>query len=85
VGGDYYDVLHERHGQDRQPAMSPIMAGERGGHADGADRRAHPAHQRRGDPAFLDVLNRTVYGSVGMQTDRNLTLSLIDYSHGRCS
>ncbi len=37
------------------------------------------------DPVrFLDTLNRTIYGNVQrMSSDKNLTLSLIDYEHGK--
>lgn len=86
VGGDYYDVL-------RQNGTVKIGIGDVTDHglesgvvmlmAQTAVRTLLTSGEN--DPVrFLDVLNRTVYGNVQrMQTDRNLSLSLIDYEGGR--
>jgi phosphoserine phosphatase RsbU/P len=86
VGGDYYDVLRENgtvkisigdvtdHGLENGVVM--LMA----------QTAVHTLlTSGENDPVrFLDVLNRTVYGNVQrMQTDRNFSLSLIDYEGGR--
>jgi serine phosphatase RsbU (regulator of sigma subunit) len=86
VGGDYYDVLRENgtvkigigdvtdHGLESGVVMLMAQTAVRTLLTSGEN-----------DPVrFLDVLNRTVYGNVQrMQTDRNLSLSLIDYEGGR--
>ncbi|NJN84552.1 MAG: SpoIIE family protein phosphatase [Caldilineaceae bacterium] len=86
VGGDYFDVLCQNgstkigigdvtdHGLESGVVMLMTQTAVRTLLTSGET-----------DPArFLDVLNRTVYGNVQrMQTDRNLTLSLIDYKGGQ--
>lgn len=82
VGGDYYDVLHydggvkigigdvTDHGLESGVVMLMAQTAIRTLLNSGEE-----------DPVrFLDVLNRTIYDNIQrMQTDRNLTLSLIDY------
>jgi sigma-B regulation protein RsbU (phosphoserine phosphatase) len=85
VGGDYYDVLRQNgtvkigigdvtdHGLESGVVMLMTQTAVR-----------TLLNSGESDPVrFLDVLNRTIYENVQrMQTDRNLTLSLIDYTHG---
>lgn len=85
IGGDYYDVLHHESGVK-------IGIGDVTGHglesgvlmimAQTAVRTL--LESKVTDPKlFLSVLNRTIYGSVQrMQSDKNMTLSLIDYKDG---
>ncbi|MBV7338596.1 SpoIIE family protein phosphatase [Chloroflexi bacterium TSY] len=84
VGGDYYDVLIANdavkigigdvtdHGLESGVVMLMTQTAVR-----------TLLNSGETDPVrFLDVLNRTVYGNVQrMNTDRNLTLSLLDYRH----
>ncbi len=86
VGGDYYDVL-QQHGRIK------IGIGDVTGHGlesgvlmimvQTAVRTLLQSEEN--DPVrFLDTLNRTIYGNVQrMSSDKNLTLSLIDYEHGK--
>lgn len=83
IGGDYYDVLHENgcvkigigdvtdHGLESGVIMLMTQTAVR-----------TLLNCGETDPIrFLDILNRTVYGNVQrMQTDRNLSLSLLDYA-----
>lgn len=85
VGGDYYDVIN--HG-DRVK----IGIGDVTGHGlesgvltimvQTAVRTLLESNET--DPKkFLDVLNRTIYNNVNrMNSDKNLTLSLLDYEEG---
>jgi serine phosphatase RsbU (regulator of sigma subunit) len=86
VGGDYYDVLrlngHVKigigdvtdHGLESGVVMLMAQTAVRTLLTSG---ETNPER-------FLDVLNRTVYGNVQrMQTNRNLSLSIIDYEHGQ--
>lgn len=84
VGGDYYDVLIENgavkigigdvtdHGLESGVIMLMTQTAVR-----------TLLNSGETDPVrFLDILNRTVYGNVQrMNTDRNLTLSLLDYAN----
>lgn len=82
VGGDYYDVLH-RNGAVKIGIGDVTDHGLESGVVMLMTQTAVRTLLNCGetDPArFLDILNRTVYGNVQrMQTDRNLSLSLIDY------
>jgi sigma-B regulation protein RsbU (phosphoserine phosphatase) len=82
VGGDYYDILSS-HGQVK------IGIGDVTGHGlesgvimlmvQTAVRTLLESNQTN-TTEFLDILNRTIYGNVQrMKTDKNLTLSLLDY------
>jgi serine phosphatase RsbU (regulator of sigma subunit) len=85
VGGDYYDVL-------QHDGRVKIGIGDVTGH--GLESgvmmvmaqtvvRALLTHGETDPVHFLDTLNRTLYGNVQrMGTDKNLTLSLIDYVNG---
>jgi serine phosphatase RsbU (regulator of sigma subunit) len=85
VGGDYYDIL-QHNGQIK------IGIGDVTGHGlesgvlmvmTQAIVRALLAHGETDPVRFLDTLNRTLYGNVQrMGTDKNLTLSLLDYVAG---
>ncbi|ALG68655.1 SpoIIE family protein phosphatase [Beggiatoa leptomitoformis] len=86
VGGDYYDILQENgrikigigdvtgHGLESGVLMMMVQTAVRtllSSHID------NPKD-------FLSILNRTLYGNLQrMQSDKNLTLSLIDYHNGR--
>jgi phosphoserine phosphatase RsbU/P len=86
VGGDYYDVLqcngHVKigigdvtgHGLESGIVMLMVQT---------AVRTLLESNEK--DPSrFLDILNRTIYGNVQrMNSDKNLTLSLIDYENSR--
>jgi PAS domain S-box-containing protein len=86
VGGDYYDVLQQNgrvkigigdvtgHGLESGMLMIMVQTAVR-----------TLLQSEENDPVrFLDVLNRTIYGNVQrMSSDKNLTLSLIDYEHGK--
>lgn len=88
VGGDYYDVLQygdklkigigdvTGHGLESGVLMIMVQT---------AVRTLMENHET--DPKkFLDVLNRTIYKNVQrMNSDKNLTLSLIDYQSGKIS
>ncbi|MDX2254462.1 MAG: SpoIIE family protein phosphatase [Pseudanabaenaceae cyanobacterium bins.39] len=86
VGGDYYDVLQQDgkvkigigdvtgHGLESGMLMIMVQTAVRTLLQNGEN-----------DPVkFLDTLNRTIYGNVQrMNSSKNLTLSLLDYEHGR--
>jgi len=86
VGGDYYDVLQQNgrikigigdvtgHGLESGMLMIMVQTAVR-----------TLLQNEENDPVrFLDVLNRTIYGNVQrMSSDKNLTLALIDYEHGK--
>lgn len=86
VGGDYYDVLHHNgrvkfgigdvtgHGLESGVLMIMVQT---------AVRTLQEINET--DPKrFLDIINRTIYRNVQrMQSDKNLTLSLLDYEHGK--
>ncbi|MBD2188639.1 PP2C family protein-serine/threonine phosphatase [Pseudanabaena mucicola] len=86
VGGDYYDVLQQNgrikigigdvtgHGLESGMLMIMVQTAVR-----------TLLQNEETDPVrFLDTLNRTIYGNVQrMSSDKNLTLSLIDYEKGR--
>ncbi|PZO40035.1 MAG: diguanylate cyclase [Pseudanabaena frigida] len=86
VGGDYYDVLQQNgkikigigdvtgHGLESGMLMIMVQTAVR-----------TLLQNEENDPVrFLDTLNRTIYGNVQrMSSDKNLTLSLIDYEHGK--
>jgi len=85
VGGDYYDILQDNgvvkigigdvtgHGLESGVVMLMVQMAVRTLLANHED-----------DPrGFLNALNRALYGNVQrMQTDRNLTLALLDYQSG---
>jgi PAS domain S-box-containing protein len=86
VGGDYYDVLQQNgkikigigdvtgHGLESGMLMIMVQTAVR-----------TLLQNEENDPVrFLDTLNRTIYGNVQrMSSDKNLTLALIDYEHGK--
>ncbi len=86
VGGDYYDVLQRGgqvkigigdvtgHGLESGVIMLMIQMGVR-----------TLLNSNETDPVrFLEILNRTVYDNVQrMGTDKNLTLSILDYRAGK--
>jgi serine phosphatase RsbU (regulator of sigma subunit) len=86
VGGDYYDVLQQNgrikigigdvtgHGLESGMLMIMVQTAVR-----------TLLQNDENDPVrFLDTLNRTIYGNVQrMSSDKNLTLSLIDYEGGK--
>ena len=86
VGGDYYDVLQQNgrikigigdvtgHGLESGMLMIMVQTAVR-----------TLLQSEENDPVrFLDILNRTIYGNVQrMSSDKNLTLSLIDYEKGK--
>jgi phosphoserine phosphatase RsbU/P len=86
VGGDYYDVLQQNgrikigigdvtgHGLESGVLMIMVQTAVR-----------TLLQSEENDPVrFLDILNRTIYGNVQrMSSDKNLTLSLIDYEKGK--
>ncbi len=88
VGGDYYDVLHT-------DGVVTIGIGDVTGHGlesgilmlmtQTAVRTLQEVKER--DPVrFLDTLNRTIYQNVErMNSDKNLTLAILNYSEGRVS
>jgi sigma-B regulation protein RsbU (phosphoserine phosphatase) len=85
VGGDYYDVLYHNgavkigigdvtgHGLESGVLMIMVQTAVR-----------TLLTNNETDPVqFLNVLNRTIYGNVQrMNSDKNLTLSLLDYQDG---
>ncbi|MGC9504144.1 ammonium transporter [Baaleninema sp.] len=86
IGGDYYDVLCRNgqvkigigdvtgHGLESGVLMLMVQTAVR------TLLESEESDSRR----FLDILNRTIYGNVQrMDSDRNLTLSLLDYENGR--
>lgn len=86
VGGDYYDVLQQNgrikigigdvtgHGLESGMLMIMVQTAVR-----------TLLQNEENDPVrFLDTLNRTIYGNVQrMDSDKNMTLALIDYEHGK--
>jgi sigma-B regulation protein RsbU (phosphoserine phosphatase) len=86
VGGDYYDVLQEG-------SLVKIAMGDVTGH--GLESgvlmimvqtsvRTLLTHQETDPVRFFTTLNRTIYENVRrMQSDKNLTLILLDYEKGR--
>lgn len=88
VGGDYYDVLHT-------DGVVTIGIGDVTGHGlesgilmlmtQTAVRTLQEIKER--DPIkFLDTLNRTLYRNVQrMNSEKNLTLAILNYSEGRVS
>ncbi len=88
VGGDYYDVLHNDgvvtlgigdvtgHGLESGILMVMIQASVR-----------TLQEIKEADPVrFLDTLNRTIYKNVRrMNSDKNLTLAILNYAGGRIS
>jgi phosphoserine phosphatase RsbU/P len=88
VGGDYYDVLQHNgrikiaigdvtgHGLESGLLMVMVQTAV----------RTLIESNETDIVRFMDVLNRTVYGNVQrMNSDKNLSLSLIDYSAGKLS
>jgi len=85
VGGDYYDVL-------QQDGKVKLAIGDVTGH--GLESgilmimtqtavRSLLANNETDPVKFLDALNRTIYGNVErMNSDKNLTLCLLDYAEG---
>lgn len=86
VGGDYYDVLQHNgrikiaigdvtgHGLESGLLMVMVQTAV----------RTLMVSDETNAVTFLDVLNRTVYGNVQrMQSDKNLSLALIDYADGK--
>ena len=92
VGGDYYDVLHDVFHND---GVVTIGIGDVTGHGlesgilmlmtQTAVRTLKEIKER--DPVrFLDTLNRTIYRNLQrMNSDKNLTLAILNYSEGRVS
>ena len=88
VGGDYYDVLHA-------DGLVTMGIGDVTGHGlesgilmlmtQTAVRTLKEI--KESDPVrFLDTLNRTIYRNVQrMNSDKNLTLAILNYSEGRVS
>ncbi|WP_373530070.1 DAHL domain-containing protein [Nostoc sp.] len=88
VGGDYYDVLTNN-------GATKIGIGDITGHGfesgvlmlmvQTAIRTLQESNET--DPVrFMDILNRTIYKNIQrMNTDKNLTLSLLDYHQGKLS
>ena len=88
VGGDYYDVL-------QQDGNVKISIGDVTGHGlesgmlmlmtQTAVRTLQQSNQT--DPVkFLDILNRTIYHNIQrIDSSKNLTLALLDYSNGTLS
>ena len=88
VGGDYYDVLHA-------DGVVTMGIGDVTGHGlesgilmlmtQTAVRTLQET--KESDPVrFLDILNRTIYRNVQrMDSDKNLTLAILNYSEGRVS
>lgn len=88
VGGDYYDVLTNN-------GATKIGIGDVTGHGfesgvlmlmvQTAIRTLQESNET--DPVrFMDILNRTIYKNIKrMNTDKNLTLSLLDYHQGQLS
>ncbi len=89
VGGDYYDVLPHNNGD----GQIKIAIGDVTGHGLESGvlmlvvQTAVQSLLESGlsdSEQFLNVLNRIIYNSVQrMKTDKNLTLSLLDYKNGR--
>jgi two-component system, sensor histidine kinase ChiS len=86
VGGDYYDVLSHNgylkigigdvtgHGLESGVLMIMVQTAV----------RTLLAYGETDPVKFLNVLNRTIYDNVlRMNSDKNLTLSLLDYQHGQ--
>ncbi|MDH3601046.1 MAG: SpoIIE family protein phosphatase [Candidatus Tectomicrobia bacterium] len=85
VGGDYYDVL-EQNGQVKIGIGDVTGHGLESGMVMLMTQMAVRTLLNSGetDPVrFLDILNRTLFDNVQrMGTDKNLTLSLLDYANG---
>lgn len=86
VGGDYYDVLHHNGrvkigigdvtGHGLESGVLTIMAQ--------TAVRTLMEHNETDSKKFLEVLNRTIYKNARrMNSDRNMTLSLVDYQDGK--
>jgi phosphoserine phosphatase RsbU/P len=86
VGGDYYDILRSRdgvkigigdvtgHGLESGVLMLMVQTAV----------RALLENHETNTVQFLDTLNRTIYGNVQrMNSDKNLTLALLDYKQGQ--
>lgn len=86
VGGDYYDVLQHNgiikigigdvtgHGLESSVLMIMVQTAV----------RALLANNETDPVKFLSSLNRAIYDNVQrMNSDKNLTLALIDYDHGK--
>ncbi len=86
VGGDYYDVL-------QQGGKIKIAIGDVTGHGLESGMvmlmvqmavRTLLTNQEDDPIKFLEAINRAVYGNVQrMNTDKNLTLALLDYERGK--
>ena len=88
VGGDYYDILHT-------DGVVTIGIGDVTGHGlesgilmvmtQAAVRTLHQL--RESDPVrFLDTINRTIYQNIQrMNSDKNLTLAILNYARGTIS
>ena len=85
VGGDYYDVLYSNdsikiaigdvtgHGLESGVLMIMVQTAV----------RTLLANNETDPVKFLSAINRTIYGNVQrMNSDKNLTLSLLDYQNG---
>jgi len=88
VGGDYYDVLNHNgsikigigdvtgHGLESGVLMLMVQTAV----------RTLKESQVTDPVKFLDILNRTIYGNIErMNSDKNLTLALLDYADGTLS
>jgi sigma-B regulation protein RsbU (phosphoserine phosphatase) len=88
VGGDYYDILQDNdrikigigdvtgHGLESGVLMLMVQTAVR---TLLSSQLIHPKD-------FLNILNRTLYDNLQrMQSDKNLTLSLLDYANGKLS
>ncbi|GEM_PF-1902306 len=88
IGGDYYDVLHDPHEQRIKIGIGDVTGhGLESGVLMLMVQMAVRTLLASGihDPkAFFSVLNRAVFDNVQrMRSDRNLTLLLLDYMHGK--
>ena len=88
VGGDYYDVVQHNgrvkigigdvtgHGLESGVLMIMVQTAV----------RTLMENNETNPKKFMDVLNRTIYNNVQrMSSDKNLTLSLVDYHRGELS
>jgi serine phosphatase RsbU (regulator of sigma subunit) len=86
VGGDYYDVLYDNgqvkigigdvtgHGLESGVLMLMVQTAV----------RTLLTSDVKDPQEFLSILNRTIYGNLQrMHSDKNLTLSLLDYKNGQ--
>jgi predicted ATPase/serine phosphatase RsbU (regulator of sigma subunit)/tRNA A-37 threonylcarbamoyl transferase component Bud32 len=88
VGGDYYDILHA-------DGVVTIGIGDVTGHGlesgilmvmTQASVRTLQEIKEADSVRFLDTLNRTIYKNVQrMNSDKNLTLAILNYAEGRIS